>query len=123
MKTKISKNLKVIFAILLMVTLTPFVSNADNKDNEKTVEITLPSIQCGMCVKTIEKALGNLDGVVDLKVDLKNKSVTVTYDDAKVSLENLEKTITAAGYDANEMTANEDAYNELHGCCKKPDNK
>ncbi|MFZ1322996.1 MAG: heavy-metal-associated domain-containing protein [Ignavibacteria bacterium] len=123
MKTKISKNLKVIFAILLIVTLTPFVSNADNKDNEKTVEITLPSIQCGMCVKTIEKALGNIDGVIDSKVDLKNKSVTVTYDDSKVSIENLESAITAAGYDANEMTANEDAYNDLHGCCKKPDSK
>ncbi|HQY19906.1 MAG TPA: heavy-metal-associated domain-containing protein [Ignavibacteria bacterium] len=120
MKSAISKNLKVIFAIFFMVTLIPMLSKADNKGNEKTVEITLPSIQCGMCVKTVEKALGNLDGVIDSKADLDNKSVTVIYDDSKVSVENLEAVITASGYDANKMPANEDAYNELNACCKKP---
>lgn len=74
-----------------------------------------------MCVKTIGKALGKTRGVIESKVDLENKTVTVTYDDSKTNLAKIEAAITAAGYDANNKPANADAFEKLSPCCKKPE--
>ena len=84
----------------------------------KTVEITLPSIVCNSCVAKVEKALKKLDGVTDYSVSLDNKNATVTFDDSITSLEKIEYAITKAGYDANDKKADRDAYDRLPGCCK-----
>jgi copper chaperone CopZ len=96
-----------------------------NNEQEKgdVVTINLPSIQCSMCKKTIEGAVKKLDGVQEVKVSVKEKTATVTYDKAKTDVSKIEDTITAAGYDANTKTADKKAYDELHGCCKKPEDQ
>jgi len=117
MKTKIFKYLSTTLIVLTFVSIN---LKANSISDEKTVEITLPSIQCGMCVKTIKKALGKVEGVIESKVDLKNKKVTVLFDDSITSLDKIEVAITSAGYDANDKPANADAYENLSSCCKKP---
>ncbi len=116
MKTKIFKYLSTTLIILTFVSLN---LKANSISDEKTVEITLPSIQCGMCVKTIKKALGKVEGVIESKVDLENKKVSVTFDDSKTSLEKLEEAITSAGYDADDKLSDAEAYDKLSPCCKK----
>lgn len=116
MKTKIFNYLSLIIFIVTFVSLN---SKADSLTEEKTVEITLPSIQCGMCAKTIKKALGKVEGVIDSKIDLENKKVSVTFDDSKTSLDKLEEAITCAGYDTNDKLSDADAYDKLSPCCKK----
>ncbi|MBR43919.1 MAG: heavy metal transporter [Gemmatimonadetes bacterium] len=44
----------------------------------KTVHV--PGISCGHCVMTIEKELGDLDGVEDVKTEHASKRVTVSWD-------------------------------------------
>ena len=116
MKTKIFNYLSLIIFIVTFVSLN---SKADSLTEEKTVEISLPSIQCGMCAKTIKKALGKVEGVIESKIDLENKKVSVTFDDSKTSLDKLEEAITSAGYDANDKLSDADAYDKLSPCCKK----
>jgi copper ion binding protein len=84
----------------------------------KTVEISLPTIVCNQCVTRIDKALKKVDGVIDYKVNLENKNVSVTFDDEVTSLDNIESAITKAGYDANDKKADRDAFDNLPGCCK-----
>lgn len=84
----------------------------------ETATINTPSIMCGMCVSTIEKAVSGVDGVESVGVNLQDKSTTVKFDKAKVDIASLEKTISDAGYDANETPRNREAYDELPGCCK-----
>jgi len=43
---------------------------------EMTVQV--PTISCGHCVKTIERELADLDGVISVKADAEAKSVTVS---------------------------------------------
>lgn len=86
--------------------------------NLETSTISTPSIMCGMCVTTIEKAVSSVDGVESVSVDLQQKATTVKFDKAKLDIAALEKTIADAGYDANETSRNREAYDSLPGCCK-----
>lgn len=89
----------------------------------EVVTVSLPSIQCNMCKKTISTALNEVDGVSDAEVNVNEKNVKVTYDESKADVSKIEASIVAAGYDANDKKANMDAYNNLHDCCKKPEDQ
>lgn len=105
-------------SVLSLAVIVLFVTGSSSFAGQKTAEISLPTVQCGMCAKTIEKALNKVDGVTNADVDIENKKATVTYDDSKTSLEQIESAITGAGYGANDKKANQEAYDKLHGCCK-----
>jgi len=117
MKSKIFKHMIIAAIILMFVSIS---SKAESIAEEKTVEISLPTMQCNMCVENIETALKKVDGIINTKVDLENKKAIVIYDNSKTTLKKLQKTITNAGYNANDRKANKEAYENLHECCKKP---
>lgn len=56
-------------------------------------------MSCNHCVNSIEGALGNINGVGSVQVDLAGNQVTVSYDEASVSVEKLKETIEDQGYD------------------------
>ena len=88
----------------------------------KTI-IKVPTIVCGSCVTTVTNALKKVDGVKTAKVDLKKKTATVTYASTKVTVDKLEKAIADAGYDANNVRRNLEAYEKLDACCKTDSKK
>lgn len=71
---------------------------------------------CGMCKKRIEKA-AKLDGVVSAVWNVDTKILTVTYDEGKVSNDDLQKKIAAVGHDTEKYTAEDKVYEKLPGCC------
>ena len=86
----------------------------------KTAEIALNTIQCGMCTNKIASGLGKLEGVVKVDVDLEKKIGKVVYKAGVINLGVIEKAIAAIGYDANNTPAEPKAYSELDMCCKVP---
>lgn len=109
--------MKNLLCLLLRCTLSfafPFALFAA----EKTVTLSVPTVVCGMCVKTVSKAVKAVAGVSAVKVDLKAKTATVTYDDALAVPAQLETAIADAGYDANALKRNAAAFEKLHECCK-----
>ena len=86
----------------------------------KTAEIALNTIQCGMCTDKIASGLGKLDGVVKVAVDLEKKIGKVVYKAGVIDLGVIEKVIAAIGYDANDTPAEPKAYSGLDMCCKVP---
>ena len=86
----------------------------------KTAEIALNTIQCGMCTDKIASGLGKLEGVVKVYVDLEKKIGKVVYKAGVINLGVIEKAIAAIGYDANNTPAEPKAYSELDMCCKVP---
>lgn len=74
--------------------------NDINKSNEiagKTTTVTAPEIVCGGCAGSIKKALGNVEGVSDVDVDVATKKVTVKHDE-NVTPENIADVLDRAGY-------------------------
>ena len=104
-----------ILSLLGLVT----VSFAQQKAVQKVV-IKTPTVQCEMCKDRIEKYLGREPGVSVVKVDYKKKTTTVTFLADRNNVEQLKAAIANAGYDADEVTAEESAYSKLPKCCKKP---
>jgi len=86
----------------------------------KKVVIQTPTVQCQMCKDKIEKYLAREPGVSAVKVDYKKKTTTVTYLTDRNNIEQLKTAIANAGYDADDITADEAAYDKLPKCCKKP---
>ena len=80
--------------------------------------LNTPTIQCGMCQKTIEMGLKKVSGISHSAVDLETKTTKVIYDKEKTDLTKIEKAISELGYQANETLANLTAYDALAPCCK-----
>ena len=84
-----------------------------------TVKISTPTVQCEECKKRIEDYMKVEEGVTKINVDFKNKVTTVTYLADRTNIENIKTGIANAGYDADDVKANEDSYKRLPKCCKR----
>lgn len=91
------------------------------KKGIQTVTISTPTVQCEMCKKRIEKYMIREEGVQKVNVDYKKKKTKVTYFAERTNAENIKTAIANVGYDADDVTANEQSYQELPKCCKKPE--
>jgi copper chaperone len=61
------------------------------------ITLNVQSMSCGHCVNSVEGALKKLG--TDAKVDLASNSVTVDYDETKVSVSAIKEAIEDQGYD------------------------
>jgi len=106
----------------LLVGLSYFSqAQTTRKGNQETAIIKVPTVQCQECKERIEKYLGHEEGILKVNVDPKKKVATVTYLYAKTNVENVKAMIANVGYDADDVTAEPDAYKRLPTCCKKPE--
>ena len=73
---------------------------------------------CGMCKTTIEKAVKELDFVVEAEWGIQSKILDVSFKNSKnYNLVILNKAITDSGYETMNTTADQLAYDNLPGCC------
>ncbi len=71
---------------------------------------------CGMCKKRIEKA-ALTEGVTSAVWNKDTKILTVAYDSAKISNDQIQKNIATVGHDTEKMSADDKVYDKLPGCC------
>lgn len=71
---------------------------------------------CEMCKKTIENA-SMLEGVSLAEWNVETKELHLTFDSAKITLEQINASINNAGYDTEFTSAAQEAYENLHSCC------
>jgi periplasmic mercuric ion binding protein len=105
---------------LLTVSLL-FVSAISFGQSVKTAVIKVPTVQCQECKERIENYVGHEDGIQKFVVDFKRKTAKVTYLTDRINIETIRTDIANAGYDADDVTANPEAYQKLPTCCKKPE--
>jgi periplasmic mercuric ion binding protein len=96
-----SKLISLIVLLILSVSVTAQVKNDANK--KKTEEVTfIVGMHCSACKAKIEKYIPLERGVVDIKVDIEKKELTVIYKPTKTSVEKLKKSIVELGYSCEE---------------------
>ncbi|MEN1969639.1 copper chaperone CopZ [Lentibacillus sp. N15] len=61
--------------------------------------LDVKGMTCGHCKSSVEGALGGLDGVTNVEVDLTTGKVDVMYDDAKVTVADIQEAVEDQGYD------------------------
>jgi copper chaperone CopZ len=56
-------------------------------------------VHCGACEASIRKALGQVEGVGEIDIDVPKRRVVVHYDDAKTDVLAIKERIEKAGFD------------------------
>jgi copper chaperone CopZ len=88
---------------------------------QETAKISTPDALCEACKARIESYLKRIDGVVYINVNYRKGETTVKYLTARTNIEIIKTAIANVGYDADNITANEDSYKRLPKTCKKPE--
>jgi copper chaperone CopZ len=64
----------------------------------KTVKV--PNISCGHCTSTIEREVGELEGINSVKADKDSKMVTIDWNEPPVTWAQITALLTEIGYPA-----------------------
>ena len=100
--------------LLTCISFTVFAQKAEETITIKSV------IACQGCVDRIEKDLPyRAKGIQSVKADVATSTIVVTYKTGKTTPNDIRKAITAIGYDADEMKADEAAFKKLPEHCRK----
>lgn len=96
MKTSIAKIAKILSIVVVTaistLTLTPaFAAN-------KSVTLSIPTMDCEVCPITVKKALNTVKGVSSIDVNPQKRIVIVTFDDSQTNTTVLTETTRNAGY-------------------------
>jgi periplasmic mercuric ion binding protein len=78
-------------AVVLLVSSPGFAA-------ERSVTLAVQNMLCADCPFVVRKSLESVPGVAKAVVSFKDKTVVVTYDDAKVDVRRLTDATTNAGY-------------------------
>jgi len=65
----------------------------------QVIVLDVEGMSCSHCENSVKKAVGGLDGVETVNVDLKSKKVSVEYDADKVKIDTIKDTIEDQGYE------------------------
>ena len=73
---------------------------ADGGPATKETLLAVRGMICSSCSGSVEQALRKLDGVVNVKADIRKDAVLVKYDEKKVTPRKMLATLRKAGYPA-----------------------
>ena len=107
--------MKTIF-VFAAILFSAFATNSAAAQTIKSEAIKVWG-NCGMCKKKIEKA-AKTAGATTASWSEDTKELQVTYAVAKTSNIKIQQAVAKAGYDTQDFTATEKAYNKLDGCCQ-----
>ncbi|WP_291727372.1 heavy-metal-associated domain-containing protein [Bernardetia sp.] len=109
----------ILFSLVFILFAFAGTSHASTPTKKESIVIKTESIQCGMCKERIEESLIQEKGIKSVTVDLDKKETTVVFNPKKTNPEAIRKMIAGVGYDADGVTAESGAYNDLPMCCQK----
>ena len=90
---------------------------AQQKNTGKAL-ISVPGAHCEYCKKRIENYVSRSYGITGITVDMKKKTAMVTWLPDRTNLEEVKTYIANIGYDADDVTAEETAYDMLPKACQ-----
>ncbi len=107
----------------LLVTITAITAFAITSFSQtkalQMARIKTPNVLCEECKKRLTTYLDRYDGIQYLNINFRKGEVQVKYLTDRIDIEQIKTAIANAGYDADDVTANEDAYKRLPKSCKK----
>ena len=66
----------------------------------KNITVKVEGMTCGGCQAAVEKAIASLAGVASAKVSLEAGAAEVDFDEAALGLNEIEKAVEEAGFEA-----------------------
>ena len=111
------KKLKLTTGLFLaLLTVSSCGNNAENAENTVNESFKVYG-NCGMCEKTIEGALKDIDGIYSADWDRQTKMMAVSYDKTKHNQREIKEKISKVGYDTEDTKSTAETYDQLPACC------
>ena len=108
--------MKKLFLTLGLILSTTVAIYAQEKEQPK--QVIAVKGQCEMCKKRIEKAALEVKGVRSVDWSVADQQLTVYLNPKKTTGKEVQESIAKAGHDTASIKATDEAYNNLHSCCK-----
>ena len=70
------------------------------------ITLSVPDVSCAHCVAAVDEALSPMAGVSAVTTDLASKQVSISYDPAGVSVDQIAAALDEAGYPVSQSSAN-----------------
>lgn len=108
-----------------LITLLAFVGffslSAEAQNILVTARIKTPNILCEACKTRVETYLKRIDGVRQVTINYRKGETVVKFMRERTNIEVIKTAIANQGFDADDVTANEESYSKLPITCKKPE--
>lgn len=108
--------MKKVFTLICIV-FVAFAVQAQKKKRNKKLSFEVDGV-CMMCKKRIEKAALKTKGVKFASWDVNSHQLMVIIDERKTDKNKVCESLADAGHDTKEIKASQEAYDNLHQCCK-----
>ena len=112
--------------LFVLITFLFAVHTAQSQSKGKIETATIKSEifcdhcdKCGSCGGNIYNKIKSNKGIKSVDIDSETNSIIVKYNTKQVTLAEIEKAISEAGYKANDLQASAEGYEKLDNCCKK----
>jgi copper chaperone CopZ len=95
-----------LMAVAALVLLSSVNAEAQSKKSQKKeveIMLSIPDLDCPNCVKKIEAKMPYEKGVRDLKVSLEDRTIWISFEEAKTNKEELAKALDKLGFPAKEI--------------------
>lgn len=85
-----------------------------NEEEQSIREVLIPiaGMTCAACVRAVERAIGKLDGIQEVNVNIATEKAKVVYDSTKTRLSQIKDAISKAGYKALEIETKDQVDHE-----------
>ena len=113
--------MKVKFLITLFLFIG-FSSFAQQKAIQKAV-ISTPGVRSEACKTYIDSRLVHEYGISSVKADYKKHTVAIAWFTDRTNIENVKTALANMGYDADDVSAEPEAYKRLSTDCQNPPEK
>ena len=91
-----------------------------NTDDPNVMKISVPTMQCESCAKTITNGIKEVPSASDVSVDVDSKTVFVKVaNNTPETRMEIEKAIAGVGYSTPDIQRDQAAYDKLPDCCKE----
>ncbi len=109
--------------ILLLLSIL-LVQTASAQKKAETVHIRTAIYcdhckECESCSERLEEAVYRVKGVRRFELDEKSATIKVIFHPQKTNAVEIRKAIAAVGFDADDVKAFPEAYEQLDDCCKQ----
>ena len=111
--------------ILMAVIITGFLGNSFAQNGKpQWATIKTPNLRCWECKKRLEDYMARevaqtQSGIMKMQINLLSGTTRVQYRSDRVSLNYIQTAFANAGFDADDIKAEEDSYKKLPSACKR----
>lgn len=107
--------------LLIGICVSGFAQDGLETITIKTSIVCDHCMECDDCGFNIDTSIRKAKGIKKVVIDPEGSTVMVTYRTDKTTPEEIRIALSKAGFDADDVKADLEAYAKLDGCCKKPE--